>query len=95
MPGGGSKPGERRGGRQKGTPNKTTAEVRAYAGQYTEEAIRDLVRIAKGRKTPPATKVAAWREVLDRAVGKAPQAVTGEDGMPLLPTVIKHVVERQ
>jgi hypothetical protein len=28
MPGGGSKPGERRGGRQKGTPNKVTAEAR-------------------------------------------------------------------
>ena len=30
MAGGGSKPGERRGGRQAGTPNKRTAEAEAY-----------------------------------------------------------------
>lgn len=29
MPGGGSKPGERRGGRKKGTPNRFTADLRA------------------------------------------------------------------
>jgi hypothetical protein len=29
MPGGGAKPGERRGGRQKGTPNKISGDVRA------------------------------------------------------------------
>ena len=37
MPGGGAKPGERRGGRQKGTPNKRTAE-RQRVQEYTAEA---------------------------------------------------------
>lgn len=34
MPGGGSKPGERRGGRQKGTPNKHTAMTREALWEY-------------------------------------------------------------
>ena len=45
MPGGGSKRGQRRGGRTAGTPNKATADVRAYAGQYTAEAIDGLVSL--------------------------------------------------
>jgi hypothetical protein len=34
----GSKPGERRGGRQKGTPNKATAEVKVLAQKYAPVA---------------------------------------------------------
>lgn len=34
---GGSKPGERRGGRQRGTPNKTTAEVKAAIERAFED----------------------------------------------------------
>lgn len=75
--------GKKTGGRQAGTPNKNTALCREYAGQFTEEAVRGLVAIAKNKKHPPAARVAAWKEVLDRAVGKAPQAITGEDGGPL------------
>lgn len=33
MPRGGAKPGERRGGRRKGTPNKVTSELKAALGQ--------------------------------------------------------------
>ena len=35
----GAKPGERRGGRQKGTPNKATADIKALAQKYTPEAL--------------------------------------------------------
>jgi hypothetical protein len=65
-------------------PNKATAELRQYAGQYSTEAIDGLVSIARTSESDQA-KVGAWREVLDRAHGKAPQAVTGEDGKPLFP----------
>jgi hypothetical protein len=37
----GSKPGERRGGRQKGTPNKTTAEIRELAQAHGPDAIAE------------------------------------------------------
>ena len=37
MAGRGSKPGERRGGRVKGTPNKVSAEIRETARQLVED----------------------------------------------------------
>jgi hypothetical protein len=92
----GSKPGERRGGRKPGIPNKATASLKEYAGQYTIEAIDGLVGIARDVEMPPQARVGAWREVLDRAVGKAPQAVTDADGNALtIPQVISFVVQQQ
>jgi hypothetical protein len=37
MSGGGSRPGERRGGRKAGTPNKVTAELAGLARVHTAE----------------------------------------------------------
>lgn len=62
------------GGRVKGTPNKATADVKAVAGQYTQEAIEALVTIFRTSENDSA-KVAAIKEILDRAHGKARQAV--------------------
>jgi hypothetical protein len=45
----GSKPGERRGGRKKGTRNKVTADVKVLARQYGVEAIQKLVQLMRGR----------------------------------------------
>lgn len=75
MPRGGSKPGERRGGRQKGTPNKVTADVRALAQQYGPSAIKTLAEIMQDRSASDRGRVAAAKEILDRAYGKAPQPV--------------------
>ena len=36
MPGGGSKPGERRGGRKKGTPNKRTVKTQETVDKFLE-----------------------------------------------------------
>lgn len=86
----------RKGGRTLGTPNKATAALKVYAGQFTQEAIDGLLSIARGSKVPPQAKVSAWREILDRAVGKAPQAVTGPDGESLLiPSSIQFVFQQQ
>lgn len=41
---GGSKPGERRGGRQKGTPNKTTATMKQAIAMVYEKLQRDEAR---------------------------------------------------
>lgn len=70
-------------GRKLGVPNKTTAALKEFAGQYTAEAVEALVTIARAKKTPPPVKVAAWREVLDRGNGRPPQAITGEGGGPV------------
>lgn len=92
----GAKPGERRGGRAAGTPNKATASLREYAGKYTLKAIDGLVAIATSADTPPQARVSAYREILDRAVGKAPQAVTDADGNNLsVPQVLNFIVRQQ
>jgi hypothetical protein len=40
----GSKLGERRGGRQKGTPNKATAEIKVLAAEHAPAIIKELAR---------------------------------------------------
>lgn len=79
----GAKPGERRGGRAKGTPNKVTSELRVYAQQFTAEAIDGLVQLGRSAESEQA-RVSAWNAVLDRAHGKPSQAVTGPDGGALV-----------
>ena len=75
------------GGRQKGTPNKATAEVRELAREYTEDALKTLVQIMTGKKESAAARVAAANAILDRGHGKPAQSMehtSKEDG----PTVI-------
>ncbi len=81
----GSKPGEHRGGRVKGTPNKVTAPLKEIARQYTQQAIEALVGVlAGGEGIPPAAQVAAAKEILDRGYGKASTVLSGdEDGGPI------------
>lgn len=81
----GSKPGERRGGRQKGTPNKATASIRDLAREYTHDALNTLVSVlAGGESIPAAAQVAAAKEILDRGYGKASTILAGdEDGGPM------------
>lgn len=82
---GGSRPGERRGGRRKGTPNKATADVRALAQRYAPAAVKELGRLSVEAESEQA-RVAAIREILDRAYGKSTQAVqhSGPNNGPIL-----------
>ncbi len=66
---------QKSGGRQKGTLNKATREIKALAQQYAPEALKELARLVKHAQSESA-RVAAIKELLDRAYGKAPQAVT-------------------
>ena len=70
---GGSKPGERRGGRKAGTPNKATADVRSLAQKYGPKALQTLAIIMDSKTAPAAARVSAAKELLDRAYGKSPQ----------------------
>jgi hypothetical protein len=84
MPGGGSKPGERRGGRKKGTPNKGGASIRTssgemvtlvdYARSFTQDMVDVLVKIAKGADAPPAARATSAQAVLDRGHGRPASA---------------------
>lgn len=89
---GGRRPGS---GRKKGTPNKITAEVKALAQQYAPEAFEALMKIARKGTTDNA-RVAAIKEILDRAYGKAPQAITGDPENPVtaFPARIEYTIVR-
>jgi hypothetical protein len=58
MPRGGSKPGERRGGRRKGTLNRSTASLKALAVDFTVEALDVLVATFRDPNAPVAARVA-------------------------------------
>lgn len=58
---GGSKPGERRGGRQKGTPNKRTAEI--VERLEKEDIVGSLLNIAKTTKDENI-KVTVYKELM-------------------------------
>lgn len=80
MAGGGSKPGERRGGRKKGTPNKATASIKEAARAYTQEALLALVGVVRGGEDiPAAARVSAANALLDRGYGKPTQPISGDD----------------
>lgn len=78
-------------GRPKGSPNKTTAEVKALAQKHGPDAIKTLAKLAK-QADSDAAKIAACRELLDRAYGKASQPIAGDEEHPL--RVISEVVLR-
>ena len=81
MAGGGSEPGERRGGRQKGSVNKATAEIRALAMGYGPQAFQELAKLgglARDDEGVPlagaqseAARLSAIGMLIDRANGKA------------------------
>lgn len=80
--------GRKTGGRHKGTPNKATADVKAIAQVYTAEAVARLAFWMRSENAQAS--VAACHGLLDRGHGKAPQAVTGADGSPLIPAKVIH-----
>jgi type IV pilus biogenesis protein CpaD/CtpE len=57
-------------GRKKGIPNKITRPIRELAGEHSEGAIRTLALIAGDDRQATAARVAAIRELLDRAHGR-------------------------
>lgn len=87
------KGGKRSGaGRKKGVPNKATAEIKDICRQHAPRIIGELVRLATEADTA-AARIAASKEVLDRAYGKPAQTIAGDAENPLqLRTRIELVV---
>jgi hypothetical protein len=82
--------GRKTGGRQAGTPNRASAEVKAAARRHGQEAIAGLVRLMREGETD-AAKIAACREILDRAYGKPTQTLAGDDDAPPLKNTLRVV----
>ncbi len=72
------------GGRQKGTPNKITADLKKLASAHGPEAIKAILALAKTAENE-TTRLAAWRELLDRGYGKPAQfsEIGSKGGAPL------------
>lgn len=87
-----AKGGAREGaGRKAGSPNKVTAEVKALAGEYGPDAVLEMAKLAglvpnaKAAEGEQA-RIAALKEILDRAYGKPTQHVAGSDDEPPIQT---------
>lgn len=70
--------GTRIGGRQKGTPNKATAEIKAAAQEYGPKALKRLAHLMMNAESEQA-QVSACREILDRGYGKPAQHNTNDN----------------
>jgi hypothetical protein len=79
-------------GRKRGTPNKTTAEMRAVAQSYGPEAFAILISIMRNLDAPLQVRIMAARDVLDRGYGKATETHehSGPLGMPIPVSVDVH-----
>ncbi len=72
----GSKPGERRGGRQKGTPNKATAGIKAALRMHGDEFVEALIELTKSKDE--RVRLGALQVAFDRGFGKAVQHLEAE-----------------
>jgi hypothetical protein len=61
-------------GRPKGSLNKATADIKAAAQVYTEDALATLAQIMKAGESE-AARVAAANSILDRGFGKPRQSM--------------------
>lgn len=91
------------GGRQLGTQNKASQEVRALAQQWGPDAVKRAAHmaglvivqldtgasIALGMAKREADQLTALNIVLDRAYGKATQPISGDDDLPAIRHALK------
>lgn len=80
--------GAKTGGRKAGVPNKATADVKALAQKYAPAAMAELARLSVEAESEQA-RVAACKEIMDRAYGKAPMAAEDQTG-PIVIQVITY-----
>lgn len=84
----GSKPGERRGGRKQGVPNKLTSLARNVIAQVAEE-LGGATRFAAWAKESPENESAYWTRVYPRLL---PVQITGPDDGPVKIERIERVI---
>jgi hypothetical protein len=70
---GGNRPGS---GRNKGTPNIMTRELKEICRQEAPILVKELIRLATGAESE-AVRVAAIKEMFARGFGKAAQPIEG------------------
>ncbi len=70
-------------GRKKGTPNKTTRDIKAAFQKHDDDLVKALIVLTKS--DDENVRLKAIQACLDRGHGKPPQAVEigGKDGSPV------------
>lgn len=74
-------------GRPHGALNKNTRDIKALAHKHGPKAIERLAHLMLHAEGEQA-QVAACREILDRAYGKATQPIAGDDSMAAIRTML-------
>lgn len=83
--------GIKTGGRTKGTPNRATHDIKEAArihGPRALEVLSSLMETAGNE----AARIAAAKEILDRAYGKATQPIANEEGKAFLLQMIERKI---
>ncbi len=75
------------GGRQKGTPNKITGEMRELFIKHARDAPAELAKLATECENP-SVRLGAWKELSDRAWGKPAQVHASDPDAPLFPSLV-------
>ena len=81
-------PGQKKvGGRTRGVPNKVTGDIKAAFLRAAPDAMREIIHLAFHADNS-AVRLAACREILDRAIGKPAREVVADDA----PLVIRYIL---
>lgn len=68
---------------------KAKIDIRSLARSHTDTAIATLAGIMRQPNSKDSDRISAANSLLDRGWGKAPQAITGEDGEGPLKALIE------
>lgn len=84
--------GRKTGGRQPGSLNVATREIKALAQQFGPTVIGKLAQMSGLVEGHPAAdsetaRIAAMKELLDRGYGKPAQTIGGDRDNPLFPKI--------
>ncbi len=78
-------------GRKKGTANKNTADIKKLAQKHGVSSLEGIAELAKSAENE-STRLAAYKELLDRGFGKARQPVGGDEGGPPISVIHRIIV---
>jgi hypothetical protein len=80
MPGGGSKPGERRGGRQRGSPNKRTLDVIDRLAALKCDPLEGMAKLAMDKSNAPELRGRMYAELAQYVAPKRKALEHSGDG---------------
>ena len=72
---------------------KSATEIASMARGYTETVLKALAGIVMQEDAPPAARIAAGRELLDRGWGKPTQSVDLHDDRPPITEIFNEIVD--